>query len=205
MSLTYKCLESHSCMSHVTYICLTDVSHVSHSHIYSWRARVAVDSSKVALLFTRQHFLRLIPGDAWHVSILSGTWLICMCDTTHFVRVISPFVLTHLHAWHDCSWWCVTCLNSRWVWLDSLACVTRLIRTCDITPFFNVWHDSILFVDMTRRSYYIKVARLFTRLHLLRPAPGDTWHDSFICVTWLIYKCDMAPFVTWLIKYQYVM
>ena len=34
-------------------------------------------------------------------------------------------------------------------------------------------------------------------IHLRDMTPSSVWHDSFICVTWLIYMCDMTHLYVW--------
>jgi len=114
-------------------------------------------------------------------------WHVCdtMCDLTH------SYVWHHItisYVWHDL----FTCV----LWHDSFICDTWLIHLCD-RPISYVWHDS--FTD---------AGGVLPRM--LKPSRGwhvcDTmyamthsfvWHESFMCATWLIYKCDMTHSHVW--------
>jgi len=127
-------------------------------------------------------------SDVWHDSFTCVTWLIQMCDITHFK--------------------CVTWLISS-VWHDSFRCVTRLIYMRDMTHS-DVWRDSFHICDMTH-SYVWRVSFKHDTTH------SHEWHDTFICVTCRIRICVMTYsnvrhdsfhiydmtrfiFVTWLIR-----
>jgi len=110
-----------------------------------------------------------------HDSFVCVTWLIRMCDMTHW------------YVWHD-SFTCVTWLVHMWdmthlyVWHDSFTCVTWLIHMCDMTHSY-VWHDSFMFV-----TWLIHVCDMTHSLCILCAdairSPMCVWHDWFICVTW---------------------
>ena len=154
-----------------------------------------------------------VPGDVWHVSIHK-------CNLTHlhvwhdsFVRVISPFFfgliymcamtvpgdVWHVSIIHECD------LSHLHVWRDSFVrVISPFFLMCDMTQSY-LW--TRLAAANISKSHVCLLVSTFCALLLVTRLihTCDTWHDSFICVTWLIYKCDMALFVTWLLKYQYVM
>jgi len=124
----------------------------------------------------------------WRDSLICVTWLIHMCD------------MTHSYVWHD-SFICVrgltrTCELTHWfVWRDSLICVTWLIHMCDMTQAAR-----LLWKSVTRAGIYMFTRKRLldiwnvTHLHVYMCdlTYSYVWHDSLICVTWLIDMCDMA-------------
>ena len=108
----------------------------------------------------------------WSWSTVCLTCLIHMCVTGSFICVWSdPFIC----VWRDsfkCVWRgsfvCVWRGSFICVWCGSFVCVWRRAFVC-------VWH--VLTVHQGRTRYV-------THSHV--------WHDSFLCVTWLIHICDMT-------------
>jgi len=94
------------------------------------------------------------------------------------------------------------------VWRDSFICVTWLIHMGDMThPYYSfIWSGIATaaatgyMCDMTH--WYVRhdslrwliymFGRRYRRSHCLH-----VWHDSFICVTWLIHMCDMTHWCVW--------
>jgi len=140
---------------------------------------------------------------AWHILCSYVTWLIHNCDMIHSRVWNDPFTC----VWHD-SFTCVWHDRISCVWHDSFTCVTWLLHICvawlilmcDMPPS-HVCHD--LFARAWRHS--------FTRVR--HGSFACVWHDPFthvwrdwftcvrhlhvcewlvICVTWVIYMCDMT-------------
>ena len=63
---------------------------------------------------------------------------------------------------------------------------------CD--PLKGVWHSYVTWLIHMRQeaiTHYMTLSVVTWLVH--------TWHDSFMCVTWLIHMCDVAhTHVTWL-------
>jgi len=131
----------------------------------------------------------------WHDSFIYVTWLIHVCD------------MTHSHVWHD-SFICVTWrihvggVTHSYVWHDSFICVTWRILMSDMTHSY-VWPDSFHVCDMTHSYIWMSLHRRIccvTHLcHCMHAIcqQSNVWHDSFICVTWLIHMCDMTHSYVW--------
>jgi len=109
------------------------------------------------------------------------------------------------------------------VWHDSFICVTWLIHMCDMTNSYVcdmthscvwsvscsfVWHDSFgarhlekVVVRVTWLTYVWHDSIICVRwlIHVCDMTHPCVWHDVFICVTWLIHMCDMTHSycVTW--------
>jgi len=143
---------------------------------------------------------------------LCATWLIHACDVTQFyVCHDSLICVTHSHVWHDsliCATWLIPDKGSQrrrysaftCVWHDSFVCVTWLIRMRD--SFTRVtWRIDMC--DKTDR-YQInkpkemkKVKRDEESQKRRHSAYACVWHDSFMCVTWLIHVCDVTHSCVW--------
>jgi len=137
---------------------------------------------------------------------------------TCVTRLIHMRDMTHSHVWHD-SFTCVTWLiymrhlTHLHVWHDSFTYVTRLIHMCDMTHS-HMWHDSftcltwqIHMCDLTHRRP-LKVSwptlarwswlKTMSRLREMRDLTRSyVWHDSFVCVTWLVGMCDLTRWYVW--------
>ena len=100
----------------------------------------------------------------WHDSLTCVTWLIDICDMTHWNV---GHVLCISGQTSDAS------SEASSVWHDSLICVTWLIDMCDMTHWY-VWHRLLL-----RVTWLIDMWDM-THWHVR--------HDSFTCETWLIKR-----------------
>jgi len=112
-------------------------------------------------------------SDTWKRK-LCVTWLIHMCDMTHsYVTWVMNYT------------WCVYHITDTWkcklsfirVTCDvthSVIRVTWLFHTCDMTPSHVTWVTNYIW---NTHSFVWSVTRF---------ANSFAWHDSFICVTWLI-------------------
>jgi hypothetical protein len=97
--------------------------------------------------------------------------------------------MTHPDVGHD-SFICVTCLIHMWHIIHSYVGRDSSIRA--------VRHDSFI-----RGTWLISKYRGLCRSIALVPwnmcdmNHSCVWHDSFICVTWLIHMCDMTHSYVW--------
>jgi len=85
--------------------------------------------------------------------------------------------------WHD-SFTCVTWfiqIGSISLWL--FTCVTWLIHVCDITHMCDMTHPDWVDIIMNIRKRDV--------------THSSVWHDSCICVAWLMYTCDLTHSYAW--------
>jgi len=145
----------------------------------------------------------------WHDSFMCVTWLIHLCDMTrscvwrdsltYMTWRIRFSDLTHSPAWHD--------IFAEWH--DFLAPVTWLIHAWDVTrvgsmPYLVAsWHSmSLIYSDMTHwvtRPIHDHLSKVITNESYISWLVTScvshlcvcvtllvAWHDSFMCMTWLI-------------------
>jgi len=106
----------------------------------------------------------------------------------------------HRHAWHDSSLY----VSHLYAWHDLFICVSWLLYMCDMT-YLYVRHDLPGFgaalhccSPLMQPSVTCLIdPRDMTHPYMCRIYMGDMTHsymchDSSICVTWLIYTCDMT-------------
>jgi len=169
----------------------------------------------------RDSFIRATShGTQWHDSFMCGTWLIHVCDMTQ-LWVANDLLLRDtsstggggtwpIHMWdltHSCvqheSFVCDTRLafmcdiiDEMRVWHNSITCVTRFIRACDMA-YSHVWLD--LCVRVTWLT--LKCMTSSTRCVLIDVCVCGcmcvhgcvrVWTRWFICATCLIHVCDVT-------------
>ena len=106
---------------------------------------------------------------AWHDAWICVTWLIRMCDMSHW------------YVWHD-SLTCVTWLVDCVTWLSDM-CVMRLTHICNQTFFFDLGNVSLACVTWL--------------IHMWKVTYSHVCHAACICVARLIYTCDMPHSYAW--------
>ena len=122
----------------------------------------------------------------WHASCVCATWLLSVCDMTHWH--LGMIYMSDLMCTSSCS-----------------VCVTWLLCVCDMTPVC-VWHDSLTLEDDVYVSNDVHVF-MHTCAHqngVVTPA----WHESSITVAWLTQSSITVAWLTqssmcvaWLIIY----
>jgi len=159
------------CVWHV-FVCVTCIC-VCDMYLCVWHVFVCVTCS-----FTRQ-------AD----SFICVTWLIHMCDMTHSCvrhdsfKCMQMCDLTHSNVCHDS--------------FHSVMCDMTHSNTVHIFVFLYVWHHSPTvrlksFICVTRHRYVCDMTHPYVtcRSHVRDVTHTLAWHDSFICVTWLIHIRD---------------
>jgi len=112
----------------------------------------------------------------WRDALVCVTWLVGACDVIRWCVWRDPLIRVTwlIHLW-DTTHSCVRHDLFRCVCRDCLTQVTWLIHVCVETHYVcNMTHS---YVDITR---------------------SNEWHDSFVCVTWLIRVRDMTHSHVWL-------
>jgi len=182
---------THSYVWHDSFICVTWLIHMCDmTHSYVWHDSFICGMRPVHVWNVKLSCLH-------HDKLTCVTWLI--------ICVVRVDITTNSFVWHDSSYvssvstsrqthmcdmtlhMCRLCLHHnkhiRVTWL--LICVVR-----DMTPHTcRSWHDSsyVSFVSTSQHTHSCDMTP-----HTCRMTLSYVWHDSFICVTWLIYMCDMT-------------
>ena len=212
-------------MCHVTYACALSHSYVNATHLneschtYEWVMSHLWMTSRYICVCSLA-FICVAHSYVWHdlcmcdmtYSLLQepSPLLFHACDMTHsyvrhdsFIRVtwlIDTFDMTRAYVWHDSfilvTWLIHACdMTHSYVWHDLFMRVTWLMHTCDMNHSY-VRHDSCIRVTWLLEvpcSFFIGVlCALRTTLR-----GKCEWHDSFICVTWLIHTCVMTHSYVW--------
>jgi len=153
---------------------------------------VAVWCCSVLQCDVRIHVCGVTHTYVWHDACVCVVWLIYMCDKT---RVCVWHDMTHSYVWHDvCVAWrdpfiCVTWRVSGMTWpihMCDMPCVQHDLFILSVSPWLicvcemahsYMWHGSFIHV-VTSYVYMNHVT---------------CTHDSFIHVTWFMYKYDVTP------------
>jgi len=111
----------------------------------------------------------------------SSTWAGCWWITRTCVMAWLMCDMTHLHVWRDSFTW--------------------LVHMCDMTHL----HEQPVGESVGAVWWHDSCGTCHTRCLVCDMTHSHVWHDSFMCVTWLIHMCDMTHLhdtftcVTWLI------
>ena len=167
----YVCAMTHSHVCHDSFICvpwLIYMCAMTRSCVFSaWLTGEIALASGLPQL-TSLHTCDMTHTCVCHDSFICVTWLTHMCATTH-----SQEWQTHWQEWKPRS--CVP-------WL--VHTVTRVYTVClgsyiQYVPWLiHKWDNRWIYSS---------------RVHI----PSYVWHDSFICVTWIIHACDMTHSYVW--------
>jgi len=102
------------------------------------------------------------------------------------------------HLWHFMQ---AICQQSN-VWHDSFICVTWLIHTCDLThSIYVTWH--IHTYEWVGTDKFVvshtcgTLCRPYVNIQRCDMTHSYVWHDSFICMIWLIHMCDTTHSYAW--------
>jgi len=124
------------------------------------------------------HICDMTHSYVWHDAFICVTWLMHMCD------------MTHAYLWHE-----------------SFICVTWRIHMCDMTHSYVwqvIWRNTFMCVVRECESHdsFICATHMCVSLerHKHRPpvckgrhitCQSCVWHESSICVTWLMHMCNI--------------
>ena len=134
---------------------------------------------------------RLQTNTIIHMCVDSET-IICMCvDTIIYVNICScKFCVdtsigspVYLHVWNDL-WHDLSTSSYAYKWA-----IHFLIHMT------YVWHDLRVTWPMCDMTYVWHDLRVTWPIDFL--TYSFVWHDSFICVIWLIHMCDMTHSYAW--------
>jgi len=126
------------------------------------------------------------------------------------------------HSCNDaliCMTWLIYVMTYSYVWHDAFICMTWLIHVmmyscvkhvCDMAhsyvwhphscawhPHSYVWHDSFIYEACMCVCVCVCVCVCAPRVDRHATILICVWHDSFVCVTWLIHMCDMTHLYVW--------
>jgi len=129
------------------------------------------------------HMSDVTHSHVWHDSFICETRLIHMCDTTHSHVWHEPFIcVTWLDTWEEPTR--IRAMTASFVWHDSLT-----IDICDMNDSYVCWRCEMWitsFIRVTLCDMTHSHSNALGGLH-----DSHVWHDSLICVTWLIHTCDV--------------
>ena len=168
----------------------------SHTHSYLWHDSFSCVTWLIPMCDMTHSYV-------WHESFLCVTWLIHMCDMT-YLYVFAAIPCCRLNQR-----WCVmsrththtpipVCdMTHSYVWHDSFICVIWLIHTCDMTHLYVFAASPCCLLNQRCTKNFKKLWCVMSRTHTHTHTHSCVWHDSFICVTWLIPMCDMTHSYVW--------
>jgi len=173
--VTHTHESCHTCAIVMSHICMSHVTRMNQScRTFQWVMSACMDESchTYTCVLSRMRMM-------W------SEWLF-------MIRMIKR---SWPESWVMSQIWMMWSMKDSYVWHDVLLCVTWLIHMCDITHHMNdvIWtishgqnHGSchryeccdLIWMMWSKNDSYV-------------------WHDSFICVTWLIHMCDMTHSYVW--------
>jgi len=130
---------------------------------------------------------------AWHDLFVCVTWLMYMFCVT---RLLRSYAMTHAHACQDvlvCVTWLIHMSNMAHSYLQAFALFwTRDPPRMKTNPQIGIATCHVYILP----PYHIHCVTCLicaTRLPVMHELThAHAWHDSFVCVTWLIYMCNMS-------------
>ena len=141
----------------------------------------------------RDSFTWILTGDClkeWHLLVWND-WLICITWLFHVCD------MTHLRVWRDSLTWIVT-ENYLKDWhlltvtpiFEFMRHVTRMNKSRHAWVMSHAWMSHVTHMNQSHHTNGRGIAWK-NDICSCDMTYSYAWHDSFICVTWLIYVCDM--------------
>jgi len=162
------CVVTHSHVRHDSFTRVTWLIQTSHSCVHNEYTIMWHDT-----LIHTCHLIHM-----WHVTHMH------MCHSHSYVS--HSFICVTLYVWfHMCYFICV--ISYVWLYMCDFICVISYVRLC-------VWFHMCDFIRVISYVFYRR--RCVTHTHVSRVRHSDVWHNSFICLTWLIHLCVTHTHVT---------
>ena len=161
-------------MSHVSESRLIWGSHDTHEWVMSRTCQEPPEQSRSAII---QSVVAQIDVQCLLAAPSTPVpWLIHTCHDSFIRTMTNSYVPWHIHMCHD-----------TFICAMTYSYVPWLIHK--VQWLIHMWHDSVdRWADSTNG-----IVRSLIELD----AYSHVWHDSFICVTWLIHICDMTNPHVW--------
>jgi len=116
-------------------------------------------------------------SSVWHDSFMSVAWLIHLCD----------LILQENESYHRHDKW----VMSHVTWMSHVA--RDMNEVCRTRHEWVMSQQENKFVPWSNRLWVC----CSSSSYVCDTTHSYVWHDSFICVTWLIHMCDMTHSYVW--------
>jgi len=130
--------------------------------------------------------------------IRHDAWLIHMTHVTHMNQSCVICDMSHPYVWHVSSI-CKQAQFSAWNHGDDFfeSLLSKNIFWNHLSSLSKKWISTFIWNSIVVLLFTHHFASGAECAHVCDMTHSYVWHDSFICVTWLIHMCDMTHSYVW--------